>query len=337
MGAAPADGAQGGRARGADRRARSVALVEGVRRAREGGARAGRGRDRGARRRAGVCRGVEAFRPRGLRRALPGGGVLRRGRPHDRRAGRAARARDAKPLAALSRQVTQRSYRYYEFVMAAFVTILICSNLIGPAKIAQLELPLVGAVSFGAGVLFFPISYVFGDVLTEVYGYARARRVIWAGFAGLAFAALMAAIAVARPPAPFWKHQDAYEVAFGTTWRIAAASMSAYFCGEFANSFVLAKMKIATAGRWLWTCTIGSTLVGEAVDSALFYPLAFYGTGILPDDKLPAVMLAQFVGKVAGEVGFTPLTYQIGRFLKRAEQEDYYDRGTDFNPFVLKD
>ena len=231
----------------------------------------------------------------------------------------------------------QRSYRYYEFVMAAFVTILICSNLIGPAKIAQLDLPLVGAVSFGAGVLFFPISYVFGDVLTEVYGYARARRVIWAGFAGLAFAALMAAIVVALPSAPFWRHQEAYEIAFGTTWRIAAASMIAYFCGEFANSFVLAKMKIATAGRWLWTRTIGSTIVGEAVDSALFYPLAFYGTGILPNDKLPAVMLAQFVGKVAVEVVFTPLTYKIVGFLKRAEQEDYYDRGTDFNPFVLKD
>src|SRR2546430_12790276 len=134
------------------------------------------------------------------------------------------------------------------------------------------SLPLVGAVSFGAGVLFFPISYVFGDVLTEVYGYARARRVIWAGFAGLAFAALMAAIVVALPPAPFWRHQDAYEIAFGITWRIAAASMIAYFCGEFANSFVLAKMKIATAGRWLWTRTIGSTLVGEAVDSAPLLP-----------------------------------------------------------------
>src|SRR3989475_10891115 len=183
--------------------------------------------------------------------------------------------------------------------MAAFVTILICSNLIGPAKIAQLELPLVGAVSFGAGVLFFPISYVFGDVLTEVYGYARARRVIWAGFAGLAFAALMAAIVVALPPAPFWKHQDAYEVAFGTTWRIAAASMSAYFCGEFANSFVLAKMKIATAGRWLWTRTIGSTLVGEAVASALFYPLAFYGSGRPPNPRPAASVSAGVVAHAA--------------------------------------
>jgi uncharacterized integral membrane protein (TIGR00697 family) len=229
-----------------------------------------------------------------------------------------------------------RSYRYYEFVMAAFVTVLICSNLIGPAKIAQIDLPLIGVVTFGAGVLFFPISYVFGDVLTEVYGYARARRVIWAGFAGLAFAALMAAIVVALPPAAFWKNQPAYEVAFGTTWRIAAASMLAYFCGEFANSFVLAKMKILTAGRWLWTRTIGSTIVGEAVDSSLFYPLAFYGTGIIPNDKLPQVMLIQFVVKVGVEVVFTPVTYKIVGFLKRAEQEDYYDRKTDFNPFALK-
>ena len=229
-----------------------------------------------------------------------------------------------------------RSFRYYEFVMAAFVTILICSNLIGPAKIAQFDLPLLGAVTFGAGVLFFPISYVFGDVLTDVYGYARARRVIWAGFAGLAFAALMAAVVVALPPAPFWNNQPAYEIAFGTTWRIAAASMLAYFCGEFANSFVLAKMKILTAGRWLWTRTIGSTIVGEAVDSTLFYPLAFYGTGIIPNDKLPQVMLVQFLVKVGVEVVFTPVTYKIVGFLKRAEHEDHYDRDTNFNPFALK-
>src|SRR2546428_12800183 len=177
-----------------------------------------------------------------------------------------------------------KTYRYYDFVMAAFVTVLICSNLIGPAKIVQLD----GWPAFGAGVLFFPIAYVFGDVLTEVYGYARARRVIWAGFAGLAFASLMAAVVVALPPAPFWRHQDAYEIAFGTTWRIAAASMIAYFCGEFANSFVLAKMKIATAGRWLWTRTIGSTLVGEAVDSGLFYPPPFFRSRGPPHGQAPA-------------------------------------------------
>jgi queuosine precursor transporter len=230
----------------------------------------------------------------------------------------------------------KRSYRYYEFVMAAFVTVLICSNLIGPAKIAQIELPLLGTFVIGAGALFFPIAYVFGDILTEVYGYARARRVIWAGFAGLGFASFMAAVVVALPPAPFWQHQDAYEVAFGSTWRIVTASMIAYFCGEFVNSYVLARMKILTAGRWLWTRTIGSTIFGEAVDSALFYPLAFYGSGIIPDDKLPLVMLAQFVAKVTVEVLFTPVTYLVVGLLKRAENEDYYDTKTDFNPFTLK-
>lgn len=231
---------------------------------------------------------------------------------------------------------SQHNYRYYEFVMAAFVTVLICANLIGPAKIAQLDLPLLGVVTFGAGVLFFPISYVFGDILTEVYGYARARRVIWAGFAGLGFASFMATVVVALPPAPFWTHQAAYEVAFGNAPRIVAASMIAYFCGEFVNSYVLAKMKIATRGRWLWTRTIGSTIAGEAVDSALFYPLAFYGAGIIPDDKLPMVMAAQFVAKVGVEVLLTPVTYRIVNFLKRAEQVDHYDRDTDFSPFALK-
>jgi len=229
-----------------------------------------------------------------------------------------------------------KQYRYYEFVMVAFVVILVCSNLIGPAKIAQVDLPLVGLFTFGAGVLFFPISYVFGDILTEVYGYARSRRVIWAGFAALAFASFMAWCVVALPPAPFWKHQQAYEVAFGAAWRISLASMIAYFCGEFVNSFVLAKMKILTQGRWLWTRTIGSTIFGEGVDSLLFYPLAFYGTGIIPDDKLPTVMLAQFATKVAVEVLFTPVTYGIVGWLKRAEHEDHYDRDTRFTPFSLK-
>ena len=228
-----------------------------------------------------------------------------------------------------------RQYRYYDLVMAAFVTVLICSNLIGPAKIAQFDLPLLGKVTFGAGVLFFPISYVFGDILTEVYGYARARKVIWAGFAGLAFASFMAAVVVALPPAPFWNNQPAYEIAFGSTWRIVLASMCAYFCGEFVNSYVLAKMKILTAGKWLWTRTIGSTIFGEVVDSALFYPLAFYGTGIIPNDKLPLVMLSQFVIKVGVEIVFTPLTYKVVNALKRAEREDFYDRKTDFNPFSL--
>jgi queuosine precursor transporter len=227
------------------------------------------------------------------------------------------------------------SYRYYDFVMAAFVAVLLCSNLVGPAKITQLELPMLGALTFGAGVLFFPISYVFGDILTEVYGYARARRVIWTGFAALLFAAFMATVVVKLPPAPGWENQAAYEIAFGSTWRIAAASLIAFLCGEFVNSYVLAKMKIATKGRWLWSRTIGSTIFGEAVDSALFYPLAFYGSGLIPNDMLPKVMLAQFIAKVAVEVLLTPVTYRVVAFLKRAEEEDYYDRRTNFNPFKL--
>jgi len=205
-----------------------------------------------------------------------------------------------------------------------------------PAKIAQVELPVVGAIVFGAGALFFPISYVFGDILTEVYGYSRARRVIWAGFAGLGFASFMAAVVVALPPAPFWQYQPEYEVAFGSTWRIAVASILAFWVGDFVNAYVLARMKVITRGRWLWTRTIGSTIAGEAIDSALFYPLAFYGSGIIPDDKLLLVMTAQFIAKVGVEVAFTPVTYKVVGFLKRAEREDYYDRQTNFNPFTLK-
>ena len=230
----------------------------------------------------------------------------------------------------------RRAYRYYEFVMVAFVVVLLCSNLIGPAKIAQVELPLAGPVAFGAGILFFPVSYIFGDILTEVYGYAYSRRVIWAGFAALAFASFMSFVIVALPPAPFWHNQEVYEIAFGNTWRVAGASMIAYFAGEFVNSYTLAKMKILTQGRWLWTRVIGSTILGEGVDSFIFYPLAMYGTGILPNDKIPVAMLAQFVGKVSVEIVFMPATYAIVGWLKRVEHEDYYDRNTRFTPFTLQ-
>jgi queuosine precursor transporter len=228
-----------------------------------------------------------------------------------------------------------RAYRYFDFVMVGFVVVLVCSNLIGPAKIAVVDLPVWGPFVFGAGAIFFPISYVFGDILTGVYGYAEARKVIWAGFAALLFASLMAAVVVALPPAPFWQHQEAYRIAFGNTWRIVAASITAYFCGEFVNAYVLAKMKLWTGGRALWTRTIGSTICGEAVDSAIFYPLAFYGTGIIPDAALPAVMLAQFLLKTLVEVAFTPATYAAVGFLKRTEGVDHFDRDTDFNPFKL--
>lgn len=230
----------------------------------------------------------------------------------------------------------RRTYRYYEFVMVAFVVVLVCSNLIGPAKIAAVDVPVWGMFVFGAGAVFFPISYVFGDVLTEVYGYSKARRVIWAGFGALLFASVMSAIVVALPPAPFWKHQAAYEIAFGNAWRIVAASMIAYFCGEFVNSYVLAKMKVSSDGKWMSGRFVASTIFGEAVDSTLFYPLAFYGTGIIPDDKLPLVMLSQFLIKTSVEICFLPMTVFIVNRLKAAEHEDFYDRNTDFNPFHVK-
>lgn len=231
---------------------------------------------------------------------------------------------------------TQRQYKYYEFVMAAFVAVYLCSNLIGPAKAAQVVIPGLGPVAFGAGVLFFPVSYIFGDVLTEVYGYARARRVIWAGFGAMVFASVMAAVVVALPPAPTWTNQPAYEIAFGSTWRIVAASLTAFFCGEFVNSYVLARMKIRSNGRHLWQRTIGSTIFGEGVDSLLFYPLAFWNSGLIPNELLPGIMLAQFITKVGVETLFTPLTYKIVAFLKEAEREDHYDVDTNFTPFSIK-
>jgi len=221
-----------------------------------------------------------------------------------------------------------RSYRYYDLVMAAFVTVLLCANVIGAAKVAR-----VGGVTFGAGVLFFPVSYVFGDVLTEVYGYARARKVVWAGFAALAFASFMSWATLAFPPAPGWPHQAAYETVFGATPRIVLASLVAYFCGEFCNSYVLAKMKLLTSGRLLWSRTVGSTIVGEAVDSAVFYPLAFLG--VWETDLVLQVMLSNYLLKVLWEAVMTPVTYRIVSFLKRAESEDYYDRDTNFTPFSL--
>ena len=229
----------------------------------------------------------------------------------------------------------QKSYRYFDFVMAAFVVVLLCSDVIGPAKITTADLPVMGTLNFSAAVIFFPVSYVFGDILTEVYGYARARRVIWAGFGGLIFASLMAALVVALPSAAFWDQQPAYVSVFGNTWRIVLASITAYFCGEFVNSYVLAKMKVRQQGRHLWMRTIGSTLVGEGVDSAIFFPIAFWNSGILPNEAILGVALTEYVLKVLIEVGLTPATYAIVGFLKRAEQEDYYDRDTDFSPFRL--
>lgn len=219
--------------------------------------------------------------------------------------------------------------------MAAFVAVLICSNLIGPAKAAQVTLPVIGPVTFGAGVLFFPVSYVFGDILTEVYGYGRDRRVIWAGFAGLVFASIMAYVIVALPPAPSWPNQKVYEIAFGNTWRIAGASMIAFLLGSFVNSYVLAKMKVWTEGRGMSARFVVSTIAGEGVDSALFYPLAFWQSGIMPNELVLTLMVSQFITKTLVEIVMLPVTTRVVLGLKRAENEDYFDRGTDFNPFKL--
>lgn len=231
-----------------------------------------------------------------------------------------------------------RPPRYYDLLVVGMTTVLLCSNLIGPAKVCQLHLPWLGDVRFGAGNLFFPISYIFGDVLTEVYGYARARRAIWAGFAGLLFASGMSTVILAMPAAPNEPFnavlQPALATVFGGTWRIVLASMLAYWVGDFVNSYVMARMKVATEGRHLWTRTIGSTLCGQAVDSAIFYPLAF--GGIWSREALIAVMSFNLLFKIGVEVAFTPLTYWVVAKLKRAEGGEVFDRHTNFTPFSLK-
>src|SRR5687767_13481061 len=225
----------------------------------------------------------------------------------------------------------QARLRYFDFVMAAFVTILLLSNVLGAGKVATIDLPWIRAWPFGAGILFFPISYVIGDILTEVYGFARARRCIWAGFAALLFMAFMSWVVVALPPADSWHGQAAYEQIFGQVPRIVFASMIAFWAGEFVNSYVLAQMKVWTEGRHLWTRTIGSTVAGQGVDSLIFYPLAFYG--VWDSDTLLVVLLTQWALKVAWEALLTPVTYGVVGWLKRREGVDVYDEATDFTPF----
>jgi uncharacterized integral membrane protein (TIGR00697 family) len=230
--------------------------------------------------------------------------------------------------------IVGRRLKYYDYCMAAFAVILICSNLIGAGKVAQVNLPLLGAVTFGAGILFFPLSYVLGDVLTEVYGYARARRVVWVGFAASVFAAGMAATVVAFPPAPDWQGQDALANVMGQAPRIFAASILAFWAGEFANAFVLARMKVWTKGRMLWTRTIGSTVVGQGVDSLIFYPIAFLG--VWETKLVLTVMATNYLMKVLWEVVLTPVTYQVVNGMKAAEGLDVFDVETDFTPFKTR-
>jgi len=225
-------------------------------------------------------------------------------------------------------------FKFFDFIMAAFVAILLLSNLIGASKPSFVTLPNGVEWPFGAGVLFFPLSYIIGDVLTEVYGYAHARRVIWTGCVALIFMAFMAWAVVSLPPAKDWPGQEAYEFVFGNTWRIVVASMVAFWAGEFANSFVLAKMKLWTGGKYLWSRTIGSTVVGQGLDSLIFYPLAFYGLAGWPVDQLFQVVISQWLIKTAWEALLTPVTYVVVGFLKKHEGVEVFDTDTHFSPFA---
>ena len=237
------------------------------------------------------------------------------------------------PAQVAASSIAERQLRYFDFVMAAFVVILLLSNVIGAGKVAQIWLPGIGYWPFGAGILFFPISYVIGDVLTEVYGYARARRVIWAGFAAVAFMAFMSWVVVKLPPAPTWTNQAAYETIFGQVPRIVLASMIAFWAGEFVNSYILARMKLWSGGRHLWMRTIGSTIGRQGIDSLIFYPVALWGAAGWTNDLVLQVLVTQWALKVAWEVLLTPVTYVVVGFLKRREGLDVFDEGTDFTPF----
>lgn len=228
-------------------------------------------------------------------------------------------------------------FRYFEFVMAASCVVLVCSNIIGAGKVAS-----VAGLSFGAGVLFFPFSYIAGDVLTEVYGYARARRVFWASVIAAAFAAGMAAFITWIPPSDGWNtdvggitRQDAFALNFAQAPRIVAASCLAIWAGEFVNAYVLARMKVASEGRNLWMRMIASTAAGQAVDKLIFYPLAF--GGVWAPELVLTVMATNYVLQVAWETLLVPVTYRIVAIMKRAEGVDVYDSDTDFTPFSLKE
>jgi len=236
-----------------------------------------------------------------------------------------------------STSIEKKSFKYYDFLLAGFVTVLLCSNLIGAGKAAQVDLPFLGTVVFGAGVLFFPISYAFGNIFTEVYGYAYDRRAVWCGFGALLFAVVMSQIVINLQPAPgaYNEHlQEGLESVFGNTWRIVFGSMIAFWCGSLVNAYVLAKMKVLSSGKYLWLRVIASTAVGQFVDSILFYMLAFYG--IWPTQQVIEVAMVQYILKTSWEILAVPLTYKIVSFLKQKEHEDYFDTKTDFNPFKYK-
>jgi len=219
----------------------------------------------------------------------------------------------------------ERAFKYFSAISVGFVSVLLISN-VASTKIVDLKW-----FTFDGGTLLFPLSYIFGDILTEVYGYKKSRQVIWLGFFSALVMSLIFIIVGKLPAAPGWNNQAAYDQILGLTPRIVVASLVAYFCGEFMNSFVLAKMKILTKGKWLWTRTIGSTIVGELIDSVLFIVIAF--AGILPGGLLITLIVSNYIFKTLIEVLFTPLTYKVVGFLKTSEQVDVYDYETKFNPF----
>ena len=230
-----------------------------------------------------------------------------------------------------------RQYRYFDLIMVAFVAVLLISNII-VVKVWQLGPIRIGPLTLGPWItdgatFLFPISYIFGDILTEVYGYARSRRVIWAGFVAIGAASAIYTAVGLLPAAADWPYQDAYATILGQVPRFAVAGLIAFWAGEFCNSFALARLKILTQGRQLWVRTIGSTIVGQAVDTSIFAVIGFWG--ILPPGGIWDLIRFGFVFKVSYEALATPVTYAVVAFLKRAEQEDYYDVGTDFNPFRL--
>jgi len=241
-------------------------------------------------------------------------------------------------MAGMSDQTSQRPYCYYDLIMALFVTVLLISNLLSSAKIIDLRFSLGSLdLAFDAGTLVFPISYIFGDVLTEVYGYRRSRRVIWAGFGANVMLGFFVWLASALPGETEWQGyagQDAYDAILGGISGLIVASLAAYFLGEFSNSYVLAKMKVWTGGRWLWMRTIGSTLVGQLIDTTIFMVIAT-ALGVFPSELMLTLIATNYILKVGFEALLTPLTYRMVTLLKAAEREDYYDRQTDFNPFKL--
>ena len=221
----------------------------------------------------------------------------------------------------------EKNYRYFDIIVGLFVAVLLISN------IASTKIVLIWRFLFDGGTILFPLSYIFGDILTEVYGYRKSRKAIWIGFLCALLMSVVLGLVGLIKPAPGWELQEAYMAILGQTPRIVAASLIAYFAGEFSNSYILARMKVATGGRWLAARTIGSAVVGQGIDTLIFVFIAFFG--VYPNSMILVILVSNYVFKVLLEVAFTPLTYKIVGALKRTENVDYFDRKTNFNPFVF--